>query len=231
MVWLDLAKTPSWLVIPITLKVMDAVSEARQLIRIVASDSGLPRSIRVKTRSLNAVVATKPGWVCDRLDELRQSVIPTLPVERPTVDYARCVAVEVFWRYCIRPTRQAFFDTANDYLRYLESMDDPAGVAASDLRLGTLVPSAHSWLVPPELIKGLDGTATKARLRINYGPPYIVMVFSVEKMVRSGVTIREPRGTDAVPGRLVQWWPGDVPDERIDQDIPTAALEGLEWRR
>jgi len=210
---------------------MDAVSEARQLIRIVAGDSGLPRSIRVKARSLNAVVATKPAWVCDRLDELRLSVLPTLPVETPAVDYARCVAVEVFWRHYIQPSRQAFFDTANDYLRHLEAADDPAGVAVGDLRQGTLVPSAHSWLVPTGLIEGLDGTGLKVRLRINYGPPYIVMLFSVERMVRSGVRIREPRGTDAVPGRLVQWWSGDVPEERIDQDIPAAALESLEWRR
>lgn len=210
---------------------MDAVSEARQLIRIVASDSGLPRSTRVKARSLNAVVATKPGWVCDRLDELRRCVLPTLPVETPAVDYARCVGVEVFWRNYIRPTRQAFFDTANDYLRYLEATDDPAGAAFGDLRQGTLVLSAHSWLVPTELIEGLDGAGLKVRLRINHRPPYIVMLFSVEKLVRSGVKIREPRGTDAVPGRLVQWWSGDVPQERIDHDIPASALEGLEWRR
>ncbi len=210
---------------------IDAVTEARQLIRIVAGDSGLPRYIRVEARSLNVAAATKPGWVCDRLEELRQSVIPDLPVAIPEVDYARCVAVEVFWRHYIRPARQAFFDTANDYLRYLEATDDPAGVAAGDLLQGILVRSAHSWLVPTELIVGLDGAATKARLRIAHGPPYIVMLFSVERMVRSGVKIREPRGTDAVPGRLVQWWSGDVPGERIDQDIPTAALEGLEWRR
>lgn len=80
------------------------------------------------------------------------------------------------------------------------------------------------------MIEGLDGTGLKVRLRINHGPPYIVMLFSVENLVRSGVKIREPRGTDAVPGRLVQWWSGDVPEERIDQDIPAAALEGLEWR-
>lgn len=162
---------------------------------------------------------------------MRRSVLPTLHAETPAVDYARCVAVEVFWRHYIRPTRQAFFDTANDYLRYLEATDDPAGTAAGDLRRGTLVPSAHSWLVPTEVIEGLDGTGLKVRLRINYGPPYIVMLFSVEKMVRAGVTVREPRGTDAVPGRLVQWWSGDVPEERIDQDIPASALEGLEWRR
>lgn len=139
--------------------------------------------------------------------------------------------MEVFWRHNIRPTRQAFFNTTNDYRRHLESMDDPAGQAARDLREGILVPAAHSWLVPTETIAGLDGAATRARLRIRHGPPYIVMLFSADRMAGSGVRVREPRGTDAVPSRLVQWQSGDVPGERMDQDIPTAALEGLEWRR
>ena len=93
-----------------------------------------------------------------------------------------------------------------------------------------LVPAAHSWLVPVTRIAGLDGAGTKRCLRIDAEPPYIVMVFPAAKMASVGVEIREPRGIDAVPARLVQWSPGDVPDERIDQDIPSAALGGLEWR-
>ncbi len=34
----------------------------------------------------------------------------------------------------------------------------------------------------------------------------------------------------SVPARHVQWSPGGVPDERIDLDIPHAALGGIEWR-
>lgn len=42
--------------------------------------------------------------------------------------------------------------------------------------------------------------------------------------------VREPRGLDAVPARLVQWRAGDVPDERIDLNIPRAALGRIGWR-
>jgi len=35
---------------------------------------------------------------------------------------------------------------------------------------------------------------------------------------------------DVIPGRFATWSPGDVPGERIDQDVPVAALEALEWR-
>lgn len=60
--------------------------------------------------------------------------------------------------------------------------------------------------------------------------PYIVMTLAVRKMQASGVEIRVPRGVDAIPSRLVRWSREGVPNERIDQDIPTAALGRLEWR-
>ena len=87
-----------------------------------------------------------------------------------------------------------------------------------------------TWLVPISRISGLDGIRTKRRLRIDGEPPYIVMVFPAEGMDATGVEIRAPLGIDAIPGRLLQWSPGDVPDECIDLDIPTPALGGLEWR-
>ena len=49
-------------------------------------------------------------------------------------------------------------------------------------------------------------------------------------MKAAGVGVREPRGLDAVPGRFVRWSPGGVSGERIDKDIPLAALGDLEWR-
>ena len=52
----------------------------------------------------------------------------------------------------------------------------------------------------------------------------------MELMRAAGVEVREPRGLDVVPGRFLQWVAGDVAGERIDEDIPVAALGGLEWR-
>ena len=56
------------------------------------------------------------------------------------------------------------------------------------------------------------------------------MIFPVAQMQAAGVKVREPRGVDAVPGRILRWSSGDVPGERIDEDIPLAALGDLQWR-
>lgn len=122
------------------------------------------------------------------------------------------------------------FARAEDYRRWLDAVPDPAGVARAHLKEEILVPAANSWLIPAGRIDGLSGTKLKARLKLGDHPPYIVMVLPLERLRASGVEVREPRGVDAVPARFRHWRAGDVPDERIDQDIPVAALGRLEWR-
>ena len=113
----------------------------------------------------------------------------------------------------------------------IETGRTPAAVALLDLPAsGTLVPAVHSWLVPVERITGLSGPQTKLLLSIRAEPPYLVMVLPAAAMREARVEVREPRGVDAVPKRHDQWSPGDVPGERIDQDIPFQALGGLRWR-
>lgn len=210
---------------------VNAAGMARQLIQIVATDPGLPPSLRRQARSLESLVSSKPDLVVEELEVLRDGVLSNLAWQPPVVDYARCVSVPVFWRYHLRPSRRRIFRSGDLYRRYVESQGNCVQVIRNDLRNDEpLVPGAHSWMVPVSRIAGLDGAATKRRLRIDHEPPYIVMVFPAERMGAAGVDVREPRGVDAVPARLLQWSPGDVPDERIDQDIPTAALGGLEWR-
>ena len=138
--------------------------------------------------------------------------------------------VATFLRYHVRPERRELFTSPEDYRFYLESGADPAATAWRDLKDGTLVPAKNSWLVPADRIIGLDGVRLKSRLKLDGAPPYIVMVLSAGRMKAAGVAVREPRGVDVIPGRFSTWLPGDVPGERIDQDIPVAALEALEWR-
>ena len=211
---------------------VNAGAVARQLIQIVAADPGLPRYLRREASSLESLVSSKPDLVLDNLEALRERVIPDLALGRPTGDYARCVSVDVFWDYHMKPGRREFFASdARVYRHYLESLADPVHVIRRDLRdIEILVPAAHSWLVPADQIAALGGTKTKSHLQIDDNPPYIVMTFPVAKMQASGVEIRAPRGVDAIPGRLVRWSREGVPNERIDQDIPTAALGCIEWR-
>lgn len=210
---------------------MDDVAVARQLVRIVAQDRELPKFVTREAASLEPMAASKPGLVCDRLEALRQRILPDLALKPPTCDYARCVSVESFWRHHLRPDRRDFYASAVDYRRYLEAQNDPAAAARRDLPAGILVPAAHSWMVPAACIDGLDGWRITSRLRMfGNSPPYLVLLFPVHKMKAAGVEVREPRGVDVVPGRFVYWAPGDVHGEKIDKDIPLAALQGIEWR-
>ena len=209
---------------------VNVVAQARDLVRIVANDSGLPRFARRRANELAQLAGSQPELVLDKLEDLRRQVVPDLPLRFPICDYARCVPVAAFWRHHVRPERGELFASPEDYRFHLEAETDPAATARGDLRDGILVLAAHSWLVPADRIAGLDGVHLKSRLRLDRAPPYIVMMLPVARMRAAGVAVREPRGVDAVPGRFRRWSPGDVPEERIDQNIPVAALGDLQWR-
>ena len=165
-----------------------------------------------------------------RLEDLRARVLPDLPLLPPECDYARCVSVDTFWRFHVDPAVRGLFRHHTEYQRHLEAAPDPALVARSHLSDGVLIPAPHSWLVPADRIAGLSGLQTRSLLLVEQRPPYLVMIFPMERMLGAGVGVREPRGIDAVPKRFTRWVPEDVPGERIDEDIPLAALGGLLWR-
>lgn len=208
----------------------DAVADARDLIRVVADDPGLPQFLRTEASRLLPMAASQPDLVPARLDALRLRVLPDLPLWPPERDYARCVSVATFWRFHLDPAVRGFFRHGIEYQRHLEAHPDPALVARGHLPGGVLVPARHSWLVPADRIAGLDGVQTRSLLQVEQRPPYLVMIFPVARMLSAGVRVREPRGVDAVPGGFTGWVPGDVPGERIDENIPLAALGSLQWR-
>ena len=208
----------------------NAAKEAIDLIQVVASDTKLNQSARREAKKLFPLAASEPEMVWDRLEALRQRVVPDLPLWPPDRDYARCVSVDVFWRFHLATNHRDFFRQPGQYLKFLESQAGPSAVARSQLAGGVLVPAPHSWLIPAARIAGLNGSQTRSRLQIKQKPPYLVMIFPMALMKAAGVRVREPRGIDAVPGRFVQWSSGDVVGERIDEDIPLDALGDLVWR-
>ena len=204
---------------------------ARELIRIISGDTRLPNYVRQKAASLQPLATSNPSLVFDNLEELRQQVVLDLALEPPTCDYSRCVPVEAFWRHNLAPERRSVFATSNDYLHWLQLQSDPGAAALRDISSGDIVPAPHSWLVPSDRIGGLNGRGLKTRLKLNGSePPYLVFMFPMANLKAAGVEVREPRGIDTVPARQVQWSPGDVPEERIDLDIPHTALGRIEWR-
>jgi hypothetical protein len=85
-------------------------------------------------------------------------------------------------------------------------------------------------MMPADRIVGLNGAQTRSLLQFEQTPPYLVMIFPMDRMLAAGVRVREPRGVDAIPGRLAHWVPGDVAGERINGNIPLTALGDLQWR-
>ena len=116
------------------------------------------------------------------------------------------------------------------YRRFIETDPNPATRLARDLGPDEIAPATHSWLVPVHRVAGLTGVQTKARLNFDQQPPYVMMVFSAAKMKDADMRVREPRGIDAIPNRLIQWRSGNVPDERIDHELRRRALTRIEWR-
>ena len=208
----------------------NAMTEALDLIEVVTGDTKLHQSARRAARKLVPLAASEPEVVWDRLELLRRRVVPDLPLWPPDCDYARCVSVAAFWRHHLAPNHRDFFRHHGQYQKYLETQADPATVARSHLGGDVLVPEPHSWLIPAERIAGLSGLQTRSRLQIKQKPPYLVMILPMALMQAAGMGVREPRGLDAVPGRFLQWSSGDVSGERIDQNIPLAALGDLKWR-
>lgn len=198
--------------------------------RIVSADPTLPAATRHQALDLGPLAATNPDLALTRLQELRDTFVPGLPLVVPIVDYARCVNIEIYWRWNLDPIAKAFISTAEDYRRIVEADAVPEVRLWNDLGPDPLVPAANSWLLPVAGIAGLSGAETKVRLNMAQDPPYVVFVFSVARMHAAGIGVRIPCGLDAVPSRLLQWYPENVPSERIDSDLVRNAVERIEWR-
>jgi len=209
----------------------DAATEARELIRIVSSDTSLSTATRRRATIIGALVGTNPDLALMRLAELRVEVVPLLPTAAPVVDYVRCIGIEVYWRNNLAAARKAFFATPEDYRRTVEAEPDPGARLLGDLGRDPVVPAANSWLLPLRDVEGLSGAQMKIRLNMGQDPPYVMLIWTLGGMLAAGVTVRVPCGLDAIPSRLRQWYPENVPNERIDGDLPRLALERIEWRR
>jgi hypothetical protein len=209
---------------------VDAATQARELVRIVRGDAGLPGAVRRQAGALASLATANPDLAIERLEALRVAALPSLPMVPPAVDYARCVAIEVFWRYNLDPRVKELFVAPEDYRRSIESSPEPEVRLESDLGPQSIAPAANSWLVPSARLDGVSAADMRIQLNFDQPPPYVVMAFSVARMFAAGVEVRVPTGIDAIPSRLTQWFRENVPDERIDRDIPRAALERIEWR-
>jgi len=208
--------------------VPDAATTAQTLIRIVVSDVGLPRRVRRQAGELTEVAAFNPVLAVTRLKSLCETVGPELPVQQATVDYARCVSIDAFWRHNLVTSRKRLFRGPEEYRSFVEAQPDRSRILSADLAPGRVFPARNSWLVPFDDLRGLTGVRVRTRLQMRQDPPYAVFVLPVTMMRQAGVVVREPRGTDAVLGEHSQWHPRGVPNERIDRDVDASAVARVE---
>jgi hypothetical protein len=209
--------------------VQDAVLEAQALLGIVLADRHLPARVRKEASRIAALTTTTPQLVLARLEDLRAREVSRLPAAEVMVDYCRFVSIEVFWRFHLEETVKAVFATPDDYLRAVEAEVAPAQRLLNDLGPDPVVPAPYSWLVPRAEVAGITAGQARARLNMSQDPPYVVFVWTTKRMRASGVMVRVPCALDAVPSRHMHWHRGNVPDERIDGDLPRAALDQIEW--
>lgn len=203
---------------------------AQKLAHNVCSDTGLPKNVRQEAENLLWSTGQHPDRVIERLDVLRVEITPQLITKSATISYARCVSIETFYNHHLAYEIYDVFRTPSDYRNFISSLSDPDVQLLDDLREGILIPAKYSWLVPYDYIKRSTATQIKTRLNFKQAPPYVVMVFTVDSLLKAGVKIREPRGTDTIPRRHTEWSPNNVKGERIDSNIPRTALKNIKWR-
>lgn len=205
-------------------------SDADALARIVNSDPKLPSSVRQQARQLRPLASRNPELAIKKLKEIHACVTKNLPTKPAKVAFARCVSIKTFYDHHLRPERKKDYTHFGHYRDYIDSDQNPTSQLMNDLKLGILIPAIHSWLVPYYRIRTSDVDEIKSLLAFHELPPYVVMVFSVSSLKSAGVEVREQRGIDAIPNRHTEWFPNNVPGERINSDIPRSALTSIEWR-
>jgi hypothetical protein len=212
-----------------------AISEADAVLLVnkVAADSSLPRAVRQRARRLLPRAGT-PALVLNRLQEVAEDYVVTLPRVRPTVALTRAITVSTFWKHYCRADVRARFNTAEDLARYIGSDNDPAGVLRDFLdRMPYVVEWKRSWLAEARQLRGLSGRQVADALELGQDPPLVLLQFDLPHLLAQGVTVRKPCALDSTLGPNLQWRPGGPVSglrEYVDSDIPLAALTQLDWR-
>lgn len=213
------------------------VSEGQAIdffIGCLENDEQLERGVRQKAAELRRLGAQNPAVALEQLRALAEEVTPTLPRRAPTDSLARCVNMETFLRYHVRPEIGAFFEDAAQYRAFVSRAHIPEVLLLDHLdRAEPLFEASHSWLVAYDDIKGMSGRDLMRALGLAAPPPYALMQLSVGRLLKAGVTVRSTTSLDAALSGTTLWDPKSLPTglgEVIDGNVPQAALEGIEWR-
>ena len=199
-------------------------------LQMVIADPATPSDIVDHAGSLAGMHPLVPETIEDRIEEWAFQVIGNIQAHSPSVDYARCISYDTLFDHYIDTTVQDGYDDSQQYLQHiLELPSDPTSTIWADLRRPILVPARYSWMIPAHDLTSEDATTIKNQLQILSDPPFLLMEFSGAEMIQCGLDVRRPCSLDAIRSNQLQWTPNGVPNERIDGDIPFAALKDLRW--
>lgn len=213
----------------------DTIADALGLLRLAEYGTLFQSREREKLIHLNQTASEQPEQVWEELEDLRRQVVERLPTSPPQHDYARCISIAQYWRYCLPESTQEEFENAADYAAFLEMSSDPGGTAYHDLNgpeNDVLFPAAFSWIVPRAQVEELDRTQLAATLQMREHPPrpLLLLILPLDNLIEFGCTIRRPVGLDAVHNRHLQWIENGVPGERIDGPLLRGTVGGILWK-
>ncbi|HJQ07310.1 MAG TPA: hypothetical protein VJ872_17805 [Nocardioides sp.] len=200
----------------------------------VRNDRGL--AARVRTLAWRtASDVSQPAQALRRLQTLAEETLPHEPRDTPTTGLSRVVTAGTFLRHHTRLAVREAFATTDDFVRFVETSDNPNQELADALTDDvTIFPWQRSWLAPTQQIKRLDGRALIAALELgsSVSPPLIRFNLPLRRMIDTGVMIRRPCSLDSVLGPNPQWSSSGLAsgvEEFVDGDVPLAAVGSVEW--
>lgn len=209
---------------------------ARVLVDLVIRDDNLPEPLRLRVAQLEDLVDQHPDLAIAHLEQEASQYAAWAHYTQPRARLMKAVSVDSLWQHYIDDQVKANFPDPEGYRRYLDWLPDAAGQVEQDLKASdALIPAPYSWLAP--YADTVDRSAWELIVDLELAPstrpPLVLLVLRNTGLETLGIGVREPRATDAVPGRQIQWRPTGLDseiDEFIDRDIPVAAIERVELR-
>jgi hypothetical protein len=199
--------------------------------RMIEQDLALNGPVRKRLARYRRMATARPTLANAGLIELALELAAGLTRTNPKVALARSVSTQVFHRHHLDAETKLDLPTVAAFEAFVGALHEAGRFLLEHLsRTATVFPAKNSWLIPHGRIARLSGDRTCEVLQLDYHPPLIIFHMSLERLRATGVTVRVPRLVDSVAHDLGRWNPAGVPEELIDGDVPTTAVESVEWR-
>ncbi len=199
--------------------------------RMIDQDLTLSGPLQKRLARYRRMAAVRPTLANAGLIELALELASGLNRTKPKVALARSVSTQVFHRHHLDASTKLDLPTVAAFEAFVGALHQAGSFLLENLMATpTVFPAKNSWLIPDGRIAGVNGDQTCDLLQLDYRPPIIIFHMPLERLRATGVTVRVPRLIDTVAHDLGKWNSTGVSGELIDGNVPTAAVESIEWR-